>query len=222
MRAPAAALSTALAVTAALTLAACGGGSSGGSDKIAVPKTTPATTAATTTASPDAGHPLRIDPALALPGDLKVTFTWDMPGDATQAAALTAAADYVQAIDHAVVEQNRNDPPLLRYAADDALAYAQKFVGENVAAKLTVTGTDAYYAPHVTTASGGSSVEVTLCDNQAKLYSKELATGKVRVTQADDDSYVLYDIVLVKFPTKDAIWQAHGITVKEGAPQCKE
>jgi hypothetical protein len=212
----------ALAATAAITLTACGGGggTTGGSDKIASSPTVSATAAPTTTA-PAAGAPLKIDPSLALPGDLKVTFTWSTPADPVQAAALSAAANYIQAIDHAIVKQNKNDPPLRAFSADDALAYAQSFVQENVADKLTVTGTDSYYQPVLSTESGGSSVDVKLCNDQSKAFSKEVATGKVHVTPVDDRSYVLYDIVMVKLPTARALWQAHAVTVKEKSLQCK-
>ncbi len=224
MRARTAVTTAALAATAALTLTACGGGGgSDDSDTIATPTPTATAAPATTTPTPtSASAPLKIDPALALPADLKVTFTWSTPADATQAAALSAAANYLQAIDHAVTAQNRNDPPLRAYAADDALAYAQNFVQENVKEKLTVTGTDAYYQPVLTTVSGGGSVDVKLCENQSKAYSKEVATGKVHVTPADDRSYVSYDIVMVKLPTAHAIWQAHTVTVKEKSLQCKQ
>jgi hypothetical protein len=213
----------ALAATAALALAACGGGGgSGDSDKIASSPTATSTAAATTPPTPTGGAPLKIDPSLALPADLKVTFTWPTPANSAQAAALSSAANYIQAIDHAVVKQNKNDPPLRAYAADDALAYAQSFVQENVAAKLTVTGTDSYYRPVLSTLGGGDSIDVKLCNNQSKVYSKEIATGKVNVTPVDDRSYVLYDIVMVKLPTAHAIWQAHSITVKEKSLQCKQ
>ncbi|MCL2734259.1 MAG: hypothetical protein FWE15_30120 [Actinomycetia bacterium] len=216
------ALATALAAVAALVLSACGSGS-GGSDTI--DKGSPETTATTASASPSAaptGPPPKVDALLALPADLKVVFDFGTPADHTQAAALTGAADFIQAISHAVVKQNAHDPLLSAYGAGDALAYARNYVQQNVQRKLTLTGTDRYYRPKVTASKGGGAVEVTLCNNQAKLYSKETATGKVHITPADDASYSLFDIVMVKLPSGKELWQAHSITVKGKALECEQ
>lgn len=223
MRARTAVTAAALATAAALVLTACGGGS-GGDDKI-----TSSPSTATTSASPSApagpadSASLRIDPSLALPADVKVAFQWTTPKDPTRAAALSGAANFVQAIDHAVVKQNKNDPGLRGYAADDALAYARNFVQENVDAKVTLSGTDRYYEPVFDTGTAGTqSVRIKLCNDQSKLYSKDIATGKVEVTGPSDRNYVLYDIVMVKLPAAKDLWQARGITVKEKSLQCKQ
>jgi hypothetical protein len=221
MRVRTAVSAAALAAAAALTLTACGGGSGDGNDKIsAAPSTTTTTPPSTPSATGEA--PLKIDPALAMPSDVKVVFDWATPKNASQAAALSGAANYIQAIDHAVVKQNKNDVGLRGYAADDALSYAQHFVQENLDAKLTLTGTDRYYEPTFVAGGSTETAEVKLCDDQSKLYSKDVATGKVHVTGASDRNYVLYDIVMVKLPAAHELWQAHAITVKEKALQCKQ
>jgi len=215
------ALATALAAVAALALSACGS-DSGSSDTI--DKGGP-TTAAPTSASPTAastGPPPKVDALLALPADLKVVFDFGTPADHTQAAALTGAADYIQAISHAVVKQNKHDALLNTYATGGALSYAQNYVQQNVQRKLTLSGTDRYYRPKVTVGKGGEAVRITLCNNQAKLYSKEIATGKVHITPADDASYSLFDIVMVKLPTGKELWQANSITVKGKALECEQ
>ncbi|MFG1809362.1 hypothetical protein [Streptomyces sp. NPDC049040] len=217
-------------VVAAVVLSACGGGSGdGGSETIppAAPTTAAATTAPSGTPGSRTGAPLTLDPAVALPADVKVVFDWTMPEDPAQHAALTAAANYLQSIDHAVVRQNAQDPPLHAYAAGDALAYAGDFVQRNIEAKLTLSGTDRFYRPvfgNGAAGTGGSkgSVEIRLCDDQSKIYSKDVVGGKVHVTAESDKSYVLFDIVLVELPTAHPYWQAQGITVKEGFLQCKD
>jgi hypothetical protein len=222
----------ALAVVAAGALAACGGSGSGDSATIS-PAATGGTSAATTTAAPTSapgsqpGAPLKLDPAVALPEDVKVVFDWTMPKDPVQNAALTAAANYLQSIDHAVVKQTAQDPPLLAHASGDALAYARDFVQRNVDGKLTLSGTDRFYRPvfgNGSSAKGGSKspVEIRLCDNQSKIYSKDVVGGKVHVTGESDRSYVLFDILVVELPVAHPYWQAQGITVKEGSLQCKD
>lgn len=220
-------------VVAAVTLTGCGGGSGGDSATISPAAQTtgpPATTTAAPTGAsgPQAGPPLKIDPAVALPKDVKVVFDWTMPRDPAQNAALTAAANYLQAIDHAIVKQNAQDPPLHAYAAADALDYARGFVQQNIDDKLTLSGTDRFFRPVFGTggtgAKGGSggAVEIKLCNNQSKIYSKEIVGGKVHVTGEDNRNYVFYDIVVVELPAAHPYWQAQGITVKEGALQCKQ
>jgi hypothetical protein len=223
----------AVTVVAAGALVACGGGSGSGDSATISPAATGGTSAATTTAAPTSapgsqpGAPLKLDPAVALPEDVKVVFDWTMPKDAAQNAALTAAANYLQSIDHAVVRQKAQDPPLHAYASGDALAYAEDFVQRNVDGKQTLSGTDRFYRPvfgNGSAAKGGSksSVEIKLCNNQSRIYSKDVVGGKVHVTGESDRNYVLFDILLVKLPVAHPYWQAQGITVKEGSLQCKD
>ncbi|MBY8876969.1 hypothetical protein [Actinacidiphila acidipaludis] len=214
-------LATALAVVGALALSACGSDSGGSAT---IDKGGPATTApvsASPTAAPT-GPPPTVDALLALPAGLRVVFDFGTPADHAPAAALTGAADYIQAITHAVVEQNPHDASLSAYAAGGALSYAQNYVRQNVQRRLTLTGTDRYYRPKVAVSKSGEAVEITLCNDQGKLYSKEIPTGKVHITPADDASYSLFDIVMAKLPTGKELWQANSITVKGKALECEQ
>lgn len=224
MRARTAVTTAALTATAALALTACGGGggTTGGSDKIASSPTTTTASAAPTTTAQAAGAPLKIDPSLALPGDLKVTFEFPTPADHTQSVALSASANFMQSMMHGVVQQNATTSGLHTYAAGKAYTYAQQYVQNHVAAKKTLTGTDLFYRPVVTLQSNKSVAEVTFCENQSHLYSKEIATGKVHTTAPSDEDYTSYDIVLTKAPTQAEWWQAQSVTYKERALECKQ
>ncbi|MGW5350061.1 hypothetical protein ACWERV_05985 [Streptomyces sp. NPDC004031] len=232
MRAHRALTGCAVAVAAAVAAVATAGcGSSSGSDKgktIDVPSATTASAPASTTPSSSGsrpGAPLTIDPAVALPADVKVVFDWTMPADTAQNAALTAAANYLQAVDHAVVKQNLQDPPLYAHAANTALEHGKDFVRANISGKLTLSGTDRFYLPAFAEGSGGAkatSVGITLCEDQSKLYSKEIATGKVRVTGDDPRNYLGYSLVVVKVATAHPFWQVQGLAVQEGAKQCMQ
>ncbi|MFI0939530.1 hypothetical protein [Streptomyces sp. NPDC021020] len=219
----------AMSAAAAVGVAGCGGGS--GSDDSATiapggaPTTTSASVSPTASSAAKAGAPLTIDPAVALPADVKVVFDWTMPADTAQHAALTAAANYLQSVDHAVVKQNLQDPPMYAHAANTALAHGKEYVQANVSAKLTLSGTDRFYLPAFTQGSGGAkatSVGITLCEDQSKLYSKEIATGKVRVTGDDPRNYLGYSLVVVKVATAHPFWQVQGLAVTEGAKQCMQ
>lgn len=220
------------AVAAGGALAACGGGSGAGDSATISPAAAGGTAAASTgapTAAPGSqpSAPLRLDPAVALPKGVTVVFDWTMPKDPARNAALTAAADYLQSIDHAIIRQTTQDPPLHAHASGDALAYARDFVQRNVDAKQTLSGTDRFYRPVFgkgSTAKSGSksSLEIKLCNNQSNIYSKDIVSGKVHVTGESDRSYVLFDILLVELPVAHPYWQAQGITVKEGSLQCKD
>lgn len=136
--------------------------------------------------------------------------------------ALTAAANFIQAMNHAVVKQTTEDPGLTTYAAGDALAFGRSYVQQYVSHSWTLTGADRFYGPKVEISSDKASGQVTFCENQSKVYGKEVKTGKVLTTQESDNSYVSYEIVLAKLPTQTEVWQAQSITVKEKASQCKQ
>ncbi|MFJ2953058.1 hypothetical protein [Streptomyces sp. NPDC087270] len=222
MRARTAVTATALAAATALTLTACGGGSGGGGDKISTSPSTSAATAAPTTSSPASGSRIVLDPSVKLPAGLKLDFAWSTPSDPAQKAALTATANFMQSMVHGVVEQNPKDGSLYGFATDSALTYAKTYVQNHVSAKRTLTGTDDFYRPVVKLGAKSTVAEVTFCENDAKLYAKDLSTGKVDTTPAGDDSYTSYDIVLAKMPTQAELWQARSVTYKERAVQCKQ
>jgi hypothetical protein len=230
MRAHRALTACALAVVSAAAAVGTSGCGSSGSDDDKIAPAGSSTPAASASASPTAsagkaGAPLRIDPAVAMPADVKVVFDWTMPADAAQNAALTAAANYLQAVDHAVVEQNLKDPPLYAHSANTALAHGKDFVQANISGKLTLSGTDRFYRPVFAEGSGGAratSVGITLCEDQSKLFSKEIATGKVRVTGDDPRNYLSYSLVVVEVATAHPFWQVQGLAVTEGAKQCMQ
>ncbi|SFE18672.1 hypothetical protein SAMN05216251_10223 [Actinacidiphila alni] len=225
MRARSALPVAALVATAALTLSACGGGSGGDGDSTISPVATATTSAAptATSAAPSAaGAPLTVDPALALPADLRLDFDWTLPADAAQAGVLTASADFMQSMVHGVVRQNVKDATLNTYAQGAAYTYAKQYVQLHIDAKKTLTGTDHFYRPVVKLLAKNSAAQVTFCEDQSKLYSKEVATGKAHVTGADDRNYVSYQLVLSLFRPGTQLWRAQAITVKERALECKQ
>ncbi|GAA4996695.1 hypothetical protein GCM10023205_82410 [Yinghuangia aomiensis] len=226
-------LPAAVAVLATITLVASCGGGSGHSGKDAAPSTTAALPSAGPSGVVDspsaASSPFPstspsgtgVAPLLALPPDLSVDFAWSAPSDPVQAAALAAAADYLQAIMHAVVAQNAGDPPLSQYATAQALAYAQHYVQENVDLKETITGHDHYYRSAITAVSG-SAIQIRFCEDQSKLYSKEIATGKVHITSDSSlRNFVSYNVAMTRLPTPGGVWQASAATVSENAAECK-
>jgi hypothetical protein len=220
---PTALTAAALAATAALTLSACGGGSGDGDSTISpTPPATTASTAPPTTAATPAGEPLTIDPALTLPADLKLNFDWQQPSDHTQAIALVTAANFMQSVIHGVVKQNPKDSGLVTYSAGDARTFGTDYVQQYIDHKWTVTGTDHYYDPKVDVTSSKASAQVTFCENQSKIFSKDIKTGKVFTTPESDSSYVSYAIVVAKLPLPTELWQAESITVKEKALECKQ
>ena len=221
MRVRTALSAAALATTAALTMTACGGGSGGGNDKIPTTPSTSTTTAASPTTAPSGGR-IIVDPSVKLPADLKLVFDWPAPGAHPQLVALTTTANFMQSMVHGVVKQNPKDGTLFSFATGDALTFAKAYVQNHVSAKRTLTGTDDFYRPVVKLSGKNTVAEVTFCENDTKLYAKDITTGKVDYTPAGDDSYTSYDIVLAKMPTQAELWQARSVAYKERALQCKQ
>jgi hypothetical protein len=123
---------------------------------------------------------------------------------------------------YGVVKQNAGTSGLHTYASGAAYSYAKQYVQNHVAAKKTLTGTDDFYQPVVKVQPNGTAAEVTFCENQAHLFSKEIATGKVHTTTPSDDDYTAYDIVLAKAQTRQQWWQAQSVDYKEGALECRQ
>lgn len=221
MRVRTAVTAAALGTAAVLTLTACGG-SGGGDDKIQAPTSTSAPAPAPTTKSPASTSRISVDPSVKLPADLTLDFDWPAPSDPTQNAALTATANFMQSMVLGVVEQNAKAAPLSGFSTDGALTYAKTYVQNHVTAKRTLTGTDDFYRPVVKLAAKNTAAEVTFCENDAKLYAKDVATGKVDITPAGDDSYTSYDIVLAKAPAKAELWQARSVSYTEKAVECQQ
>lgn len=216
------AVTAATLATAAVLLTACGGGGSGDSDKISSPPSTTAAPSSSATATSTAtGAPTKIDPSLALPADLRLNFDWAAPTDHAQAIALATAANFIQSMDHAVVKQSTKDAGLATYSSGKARSFATTFVQDYITHRWTLTGTDHFYRPKVTLGANKTYGEVTFCDNQSKVYGKEIKTGKVLTTPEDDSSYVSYSVVVAKLQLPTEVWQAQSITVKEKALQCK-
>ncbi|WP_329134504.1 hypothetical protein OG552_19130 [Streptomyces sp. NBC_01476] len=213
----------ALAAATALTLSACGGDSGGGDSKISPAAATTAPPATPTPTTPPAsGAVLTVDPSLALPADLKLTFDWPLPADHTEAAVLTTSADFMQSMVHGVVRQSVKDGALNTYAQGDAYTYAKQYIQLHINAKKTLTGTDHFFRPTVKLLAKNSAAEVTFCEDQTNLFSKEVATGKAHVTGADDRNYVSYQLVLSLFRPGTQLWRAQSITTKERALECKQ
>ncbi|MCM2421473.1 hypothetical protein [Streptomyces sp. RKAG293] len=220
MRAPTALTAAALATASALLLTACGGGGSDGkSDGIPGVVTTTATASATPSAS---ATPTATGPDLTLPADLKLEFAWAAPSDHAKAVALADAAHFVQSIAHGVVKRNANDPGLTTYSRDAALAYGKFHVQNHLTHGWTLTGTDRYYRPQIRVAADGQTAEVAFCNDQTKMYGREVKTGKVLYTQPSDKDFSYYSIIMTKLPTSPELWQAKSIDVKGKATQCKQ
>lgn len=219
MRAATALTAATLATTAALVLTACGGSGSDGGDKI--PGVPTATTPATPTNAASA-TPTATGPDLTLPADLKLDFAWTAPSEHAKAVALADAANFVQSIAHGVVKRNANDPGLITYSRDAALAYGKFHVQNHLTHGWTLTGTDRYYRPQIRVAADGQTAEVAFCNDQTKMYGREVKTGKVLYTQPSDKDLSYYSIIMTKLPTGPELWQAKSIDVKGKATQCKQ
>ncbi|MCZ4120108.1 hypothetical protein [Streptomyces sp. H39-S7] len=221
MRAPTALTAAALATASALLLTACGGsgGSSGKSGTIDGAQTTAPSAPATPSAS---APPTATGPDLTLPADLKLEFAWTAPSDHAKAVALADAAHFVQSIAHGVVKRNANDPGLTTYSRDAALTYGKFHVKNHLTHGWTLTGTNRFYRPQIRVAADGQTAEVAFCNDQTKMYGREVKTGKVLYTQPSDKDLSYYSVIMTKLPTSPELWQAKSIDVKGKATQCKQ
>jgi hypothetical protein len=208
----------AAALSAGLLLTACGGGGADNSDKIQPSSTTanPTATSAVPTATADAVK----RPSTALPKDLTMAFDWPKTGDATKDAVLGDGEQYIRALKRASAEDNLKDPAYQFYSRDDALSYAHDQIKANVDGGYAPMGQDHYYSAKVGLVRSGSAT-LSFCRDQSKVFSKVVKTGKVLRSAPNADSFIQYNLLLVKDGHSNGVWQTSQITVIEGAKQCR-
>jgi hypothetical protein len=159
-------------------------------------------------------------PSTALPKDLTMAFDWPKTGDPTKDAVLEDGEQYIRALKRASALDDLKDAAYQFYSRDDALSYAHDQIKENVDAGLAPTGHDHYYDPKVKIVRSGTAT-LSFCRDQSQVFSKKVSTGQVNRTTPDDNSYLLYNLLLVKDAASHGIWQSSQITVIGKATQCK-
>lgn len=205
----------AFAATAALTLSACGGGDddSGGNDKIAGADTDKSPTPASPSATDSAERP-----KVTLPSDVKDVFSPEETGKSVEDAILRDNAEFVRALDAAIVAQDPRLPALEFYTEGEGAVAAEKWVQGFKDAGWTVTGTTRYFDRAVKVKSG-TSAAIGYCADESKAYSKVIKTGELTGTKVSKDSYVAYSVEVAK--NKQGVWELVKITSARGATGCQ-
>lgn len=206
----------AVGATAALLLTACGGGSdeSKGNDKIAG-----ADTGEKTSASPSASPSEPAGrPKIELPSDVKITFTPERSGDATKDAILKDNAEFIRALNAAIVAQNPRLSALEFYTEGEGAAAAQQWVQSFKTAGWTVTGAVQYFDRQVDVKSKDSA-SLSYCGDESKGFSKVVKTGEVKKTKATKNSYIAYGVQVEK--NEQGVWELVKIVSTRGAERCQ-
>ncbi|WP_033328309.1 lipoprotein [Streptomyces yerevanensis] len=207
-----------LTAAAALTLSACGGGDSDSSkdnDKIAGADTGDSSTSASPSASP-ADSVER--PEIKLPSDDVLTFTPEETGDPIKDAILRDNAEFIRALDAAIVAQNPRLPALEFYTEGEGAVAANEWVQGYKDAGTTVTGSVRYFDRDVKMKSKNSAV-IGYCADESKGYNKVIKTGEIKKTKVTKDSYVAYSAQVTK--NKQGVWELMKITSARGAAGCQ-
>ncbi|MFF0186142.1 hypothetical protein [Streptomyces sp. NPDC005244] len=206
----------AVGATAALLLTACGGGSdeSKGNDKIAGADTGDKTSASpSASTSEPAGRP-----KIELPSDVKITFTPERSGDATKDAILKDNAEFIRALNAAIVAQNPRLSALEFYTEGEGAAAAQQWVQSFKTAGWTVTGAVQYFDRQVDVKSKDSA-SLSYCGDESKGFSKVIKTGEVKKTKATKKSYIAYGVQVEK--NEQGVWELVKIVSTRGAERCQ-
>lgn len=206
----------AVGATAALLLTACGGGAdeSKGNDKIAG-----ADTGEKTSASPSASESVSAGrPKIELPSDVKITFTPERSGDATKDAILKDNAEFIRALNAAIVAQNPRLSALEFYTEGEGAAAAQQWVQSFKTAGWTVTGAVQYFDRQVDVKSKDSA-SLSYCGDESKGFSKVVKTGEVKKTKATKNSYIAYGVQVEK--NEQGVWELVKIVSTRGAERCQ-
>ncbi|MGY6024980.1 hypothetical protein [Streptomyces spinosirectus] len=213
---------TALVATATLLLTACGGGDDkSNNDKIAGADqdTKTPTASAEASGAPAGDKPDGVD--VSLPKDMNLVFDWKKPKDKNEAAAMADTANYIRAIYHGVDKRTSKVAAVTAYSTGEGLTYAQTQIGDRVKGGWTATGTRRHYDVTTRSASNGQSVEIAFCVDSSKFYGKEVKTGKVLKSKPSIADYDYFKIIMVKYPTNEALWQASKVYVEGKAAKCQ-
>ncbi|MFF5368968.1 hypothetical protein [Streptomyces sp. NPDC013187] len=208
-----------LTVAAALLLTACGGGGDGSSDGIegagkvaGSPSGSPSGPASTDTERPD----------VSVPKDLDLVFDFEKPSDRDSAAALEDAANYIRALNHGITKQDAADPAFQFYSSGQAARYAHSQIKEYVDGGWTLTGTDRYYDAEISAHDETEkikTVSVTFCEDQSKVFGREVTSKKVHRTKESPASYQKFTLLMAS--VKDnPVWRAQRVTVEGKAAAC--
>ncbi|MFC7883892.1 hypothetical protein ACFUVV_18750 [Streptomyces sp. NPDC057376] len=207
----------ALTATVALLLTGCGGTDSedSGKDQIAGADTGASTSASPSPSTSEDG----IDrPEVSLPEGDSLVFAPETTGDAKADAVLKDNAEYLRAIDEAIGKQNPKSEAVAFYSKDAAYLGSVEWISGFVKDGVTVTGTVRYFDRKVTFSKDGSA-GLVYCADESKGYTKDVKTGKVNVTEASKDSYVLYNDRLRK--NDKGVWQTTKSTSERGSEVCQ-
>ncbi|MFC7896369.1 hypothetical protein [Streptomyces sp. NPDC057381] len=210
----------ALTATVALLLSGCGGSDSGGSGDSGKDEIAGADTGAESPASPS---PTVTDdgidrPEVSLPEGDNLSFEPETTGDAKTDAVLKDNAEYLRAIDEAIGKQNPKSEAVAFYSKDAAYLGSVEWISGFVKDGVTVTGTVRYFDRKVTFSEDGSA-GLVYCADESKGYTKDVKSGKVNVTEASKDSYVLYNDRLRK--NDKGVWQTTKSTSERGSEVCQ-
>lgn len=210
----------ALTATVALLLSGCGGSDSEGSGGSGKDEIAGADTGAESPASPS---PTATDdgidrPEVSLPEGDNLTFEPETTGDAKADAVLKDNAEYLRAIDEAIGKQNPKSESVAFYSKDAAYLGSVEWISGFVKDGVTVTGTVRYFDRKVTFSEDGSA-GLVYCADESKGYTKDVKSGKVNVTEASEDSYVLYNDRLRK--NDKGVWQTTKSTSERGSEVCQ-
>lgn len=208
-----------LTVAAALLLTACGGGGDGSSDGIG--KAGKGTGGPAASASGPASTGVE-RPDVSVPKDLDLVFDFEEPSDQNSAAALEDAANYLRALNHGITKQDPADPAFRFYSSGRAGQYAHAQIKEYADGGWTLTGTDRYYDAEINSRDKTEkikTVSVTFCEDQSKVFGREVKSEKVHRTKESPASYQKFTLLMAS--VKDnPVWRAQRITVVGEAAAC--
>ncbi|WP_431036399.1 hypothetical protein ACQYWQ_20260 [Streptomyces sp. P6-2-1] len=199
-------------------LVACGSDGGGGKDDKAVAGADQETArpAPSPSATPSQSAVRR--PEIKLPADVKFSFDWHT-GDKLKDEVLGDAEQRVKAVEMAIAEQDPLHAAYRFYSEGVAAADSQKYIQSFVDHKARTTGLTRIYNAKIEVDKGPGKARLVYCEDQSKAYNKFLETGKVDVSEAGPDSYVLYSSSLTR--NTEGVWVTERLLSTRGAAQCR-
>ncbi|MFE9116776.1 hypothetical protein [Streptomyces sp. NPDC007172] len=156
-------------------------------------------------------------PKIELPADLKMTFEASNTGDPVKDAVLADGAERMRAVNGAIAGVDPKYAALNYYNAGKALEAASTWVEKFKKAGQSMTGSLSYFNRQVTL-NKDKSASLVFCADESKGYTKDLKTGRAKITTPSKNDFILYNTRLEK--NADGVWQTTRIVSTAGAAQC--
>ncbi|MFF4343203.1 hypothetical protein ACFY00_25150 [Kitasatospora sp. NPDC001540] len=157
-------------------------------------------------------------PEITLPADYSVDVQFKPGGDAVKDKVAADLSYALRAFNEAEATGDINRPGMLFAYTGFAGGYMNQAVSQLNSRGQTVTGSTRYYALTIEV-KDPKTVAAAYCEDQAKAYAKDRASGQVRTTTPSINDYTDWTMGLTL--SDKGVWQVSSAQAEKGSTRCQ-